>query len=138
MCEKTSDGRFSEEEREALKEIHAHLERHGDGVKDVAFGVDDVDAVYDAAVRNGARVVARPAVLRDRDGEVRVATIRTFGDTTHTLVERTGYRGVFMPGYRSEAGKVDPVSRLLPKVELDAVDHCVGNQDWEEMESVCE
>jgi 4-hydroxyphenylpyruvate dioxygenase len=132
------DARFSEEEKEALREIHAHLERHGDGVKDVAFEVDNVDAVFGAAVRNGARVVGEPKVLRDRDGEVKVATIKTFGDTTHTLVERRAYTGVFLPGYRSDVGRVDPMSRFLPRVELEAVDHCVGNQDWEEMEGVCE
>ena len=130
--------KLTDEERKQLREIHAHLEKHGDAVKDVAFEVDSVDAVYDAAVRNGADVVSTPKVLNDGNGSVKVATIRTYGDTTHTLVERTAYVGPFLPGYRSEAGKRDPLSKFLPSVELVAVDHCVGNQYWDEMDAVCE
>lgn len=112
---------------------------HGDGVKTVAFGVDGVDAVYEVAVAKGAVGVSEPRVLRDSDGECRVATIKTYGDTTHTLVERKRYRGAFLPGYRSEMEKEpDPLEGFLPAVQLEAVDHCVGNQDWGEMEGVCE
>jgi 4-hydroxyphenylpyruvate dioxygenase len=136
-----NDARFSDEERETLREVHMHLEKHGDGVRDVAFEVDDVQAVYGAAVANGAVSISAPKTLRDKkggDGEVKVAVLKTFGDTMHTLIERRNYRGVFMPGYRSDIEKVDPVTRFLPGVELEAVDHCVGNQDWEEMDGVCE
>lgn len=126
------------EERELLREVHAHLSRHGDGVKDVAFAVDDVGAVLRAAVRGGAEVVSQLRVLRDAEGEVKVAIIKTYGDTTHTLVERGRYRGVFLPGYRSEVGRVDALTRFLPEVRLQVVDHCVGNQDWGEMEEVCQ
>lgn len=129
---------LSREERAVLGEVHDHLSRHGDGVKDVAFEVDDVDAVFHVAMAKGAEVVSQPRVVGDKDGEVKVATIKTYGDTTHTLVERGSYRGSFLPGYRSEVGKVDALTRLLPEVELEAVDHCVGNQDWGEMEEVCE
>lgn len=137
-------GRFSEEEKRQVREVAAHLERHGDGVRDVAFEVDDVEAVFRGAVERGAEVVEGVKVLKGEDGEgegeVKMATIRTYGDTVHTLVERKGYRGVFLPGYRAveERRKRDPVERFLPGVELENVDHCVGNQDWEEMERVCE
>ncbi|KAE8374615.1 Glyoxalase/Bleomycin resistance protein/Dihydroxybiphenyl dioxygenase [Aspergillus bertholletiae] len=129
--------RFTGEEQEQLKEVHHHLEQHGDGVKDVAFEVDSVDAVFNAAVSNGAKVVSEPQTLKDEDGEVRVATIQTYGQTTHTLIERSNYRGVFLPGYRLETAE-DPVSKFLPGVHLNRIDHCVGNQDWEEMDKVCE
>lgn len=129
---------FTAEERAQLREIHEHLEKHGDGVKDVAFEVDDVDAVYGAAVRNGALVVSKPRALVDKGGTVKVATVRTYGDTTHTLVERRAYKGAFLPGYRSDVGKVDSLAKFLPEVRLEAVDHCVGNQGWEEMDAVCE
>ncbi|ODH12928.1 4-hydroxyphenylpyruvate dioxygenase [Paracoccidioides brasiliensis] len=128
---------FSPEEQTLLTEIHSHLEKHGDGVKDVAFEVDDVEAVFNAAVKNGAKVVSGIKTLEDSQGQVRVATVQTYGDTTHTLVERSGYKGIFLPGYREEHTK-DPLSSLLPPVILEHVDHCVGNQDWEEMEKVCE
>ncbi|OCL06685.1 4-hydroxyphenylpyruvate dioxygenase [Glonium stellatum] len=130
--------RFSKEDEALLKEIHAHQERHGDAVKDVAFEVDSVDAVYNQAVYNGAGSVSKPRVIEDQNGRVKVATIKTYGDTTHTLVENIDYRGVFLPGYRPESAVKDPLSRFLPQVNLEVIDHCVGNQDWDEMENVCD
>ncbi|KAJ5671428.1 hypothetical protein N7507_000555 [Penicillium longicatenatum] len=130
--------RFTTEEQAQLREIHHHLEQHGDAVKDVAFEVDDVDAVYFAAVKNGAKSVSTPTVLKDEGGQVKVATIQTYGQTTHTLIERKAYQGAFLPGYRLEAGTEDPVSKFLPGVKLQRIDHCVGNQDWDEMDKICE
>lgn len=111
---------------------------HTDVLPDVAFEVDSVDAVYQAAVRNDAEVVASPRTSKDLHGHVKMATIKTYGDTTHTLVERKQYSGVFLPGYRGENGSKDPLSRLLPSIGLEVIDHCVGNQDWDEMENVCD
>ncbi|KAL4805173.1 Glyoxalase/Bleomycin resistance protein/Dihydroxybiphenyl dioxygenase [Aspergillus unguis] len=130
--------RFSAEEQDLLKEIHAHLEQHGDGVKDVAFEVDSAQAVYSAAVKNGAKAVKDVETLEDENGKVLTATIQTYGQTTHTLIERRGYKGVFLPGYRAETGAADPVAKFLPDVLLKRIDHCVGNQDWDEMDKVCE
>ncbi|KAH8427681.1 4-hydroxyphenylpyruvate dioxygenase family protein [Aspergillus melleus] len=129
--------RFSPSEQEELREIHHHLEQHGDGVKDVAFEVDSVDAVFDAAVSNGAKAVFSPRVLQDEDGEVKLAQIQTYGQTTHTLLERSAYRGLFLPGYKI-VDEVDPISCMLPDVGLLQIDHCVGNQDWDEMDKICE
>lgn len=117
--------------------MQEHLTQHGDAVKDVAFEVDDVEAVYNAAVKNGARSVSEPVRSEDGDGYVILATVATYGDTTHTLVERHGYRGAFLPGYRA-ATEVQMREDSLPKVTLDAIDHCVGNQDWDEMEEACD
>lgn len=36
----------------------------------------------------------------DEFGEVKMAILKAFGDTTHTLVERKNYRGPFLPGYK--------------------------------------
>lgn len=130
--------KFSQEEQELLKEIHAHLEKHGDAVKDVAFEVDSVDAVFNAALNNGAKIVSHPKVLKDENGQVKVATIQTYGETTHTLVERASYKGGFLPGYRMQNDAKDPITSLLPDVGLQVVDHCVGNQDWNEMDKICE
>jgi len=128
----------SEEESAMLQEIHNHLKEHGDAVKDVAFEVDDVDSVYNQAVSKGAISVQQPKILRDeQDGEVKTAIIKTYGDTTHTLIERSRYHGIFLPGYRSVITD-DPLAKILPSVPIEAVDHCVGNQDWDEMESACE
>lgn len=126
-----------EAEKRKIEEIHQHLMTHGDAVKDVAFEVDNARALYYSAVANGAIGVQEPlSVCDQRDGEIVTAVIKTYGDTTHTLVERSRYRGSFMPGYCAMT-KADPLADHLPPVSLEAIDHCVGNQDWDGMESAC-
>jgi 4-hydroxyphenylpyruvate dioxygenase len=120
-----------------LKEISYHLDTHGDAVKDVAFEVDNVDDVYYHAIENGGAGITPPHTEEDEFGTVRSATIKTYGDTTHTLIERKNYSGPFLPGYKAPKEKTDRLNTYLPPVGLEAVDHCVGNQDWEDMESVC-
>ncbi|KAM7208645.1 4-hydroxyphenylpyruvate dioxygenase [Naviculisporaceae sp. PSN 640] len=130
------DEPISPEERQLLAEIHAHLEKHGDAVKDVAFEVDNVDGVYEKAVAGGAISVQPPQTLVDKiHGEVRTAVIHTYGDTTHTLISRANYNGPFLPGFRAAKAPATTVQR--PEVQLSRIDHCVGNQDWNEMVSAC-
>ena len=121
----------------ALKEVQEHLEMHGDAVKDVAFEVDDVRGIFAEAIRNGARVIRQPFELSDEDGIVICATIATYGDTTHTLVQRNQYRGAFWPRYRRTT-IVEPTEAFLPPITLEAIDHCVGNQDWDQMTAACD
>lgn len=133
-----SDEPISSEERSLLKEMHEHLEKHGDAVKDVAFEVDDVEGVYRQAVEQGAVSVQAPRSKLDQSGSITTAVIRTYGDTTHTLLSRDSYQGIFLPGYKAiPKTKIDPLQNLLPTVTLEAIDHCVGNQDWGKMEEAC-
>ena len=132
------DEPISSEERSLLKEIYQHLERHGDAVKDVAFEVDDVEAVYQQAVEQDAVSVQPPRTICDENGSVTTAIIRTYGDTTHTLISRSSYHGIFLPDFKPiPATKIDPLQKLLPSIQLEAIDHCVGNQDWGKMEEAC-
>lgn len=130
------DEPISDADRALLREMHAHLERHGDAVKDVAFEVDDVEAVYYRAVEQGAKAVQAPLMLEDDEfGFVATASICTYGDTTHTLISRRAYTGPFLPGFRE--GRNSTASTSLPQVPLARIDHCVGNQSWNEMVSAC-
>ncbi len=81
--------------------IAQHVQQHGDGVRDIALTVDDAAAAYRETTRRGARGVREPFSLRDDAGEVRMASIATYGDTVHTFVERSNYRGAFLPGFVS-------------------------------------
>lgn len=136
-----SDGRqhdLSVPEQRQLQEIQAHINLHGDAVKDVAFAVDDVKATYAAAVAKGAVSVQEPiTVVDEQDGQIVTAVIKTFGDTTHTLVDRSRYKGCFLPGFRNLT-RPDPLEKYLPTITLEVIDHFVGNQDWDQMESACE
>ncbi|HTK76980.1 MAG TPA: 4-hydroxyphenylpyruvate dioxygenase [Gemmataceae bacterium] len=102
------------------------LVRHGDGVMDIALDVADVQAAYRLATERGAVGVIGPTLLEDEAGVYEFATIRAYGDTTHTFVNRDRYRGVFAPGYKP----IDP-DRYSPStrhpVGLKAIDHIVGN-----------
>jgi 4-hydroxyphenylpyruvate dioxygenase len=102
------------------------LVRHGDGVMDIALEVEDVQESYRKATARGADGVTAPTLLEDEFGVYEYATIRTYGDTTHTFVHRDRYRGVFAPGYLP----IDP-DRYQPEtrhsVGLAAIDHVVGN-----------
>jgi 4-hydroxyphenylpyruvate dioxygenase len=109
-------------------EVAEHVARHGDGVKDLALWVDDAREAYRRAVERGAAPVQEPRVLRDDEGEVVVAAIRTYGETIHTLVERRNYRGTFMPGFRPVSPHFAPAG-----VGLLYVDHCVGNVELGKM-----
>jgi 4-hydroxyphenylpyruvate dioxygenase len=103
-------------------EIARHVALHGDGVKVLALWVDDAAGAYKTALERGAESAFAPKTLRDDNGEVVMAAIKTYGDTIHTLVERKNYKGVFLPGY-------EPRSSAYPakSVGLKYVDHCVGN-----------
>jgi len=109
------------------------LARHGDGVQDVALEGDDVTAAFETAVKRGAQPVAEPAELRDDQGVVETATIRAYGDTTHTFLNRDRYRGVFLPGYRP----LDPDRYQAPArtAGLQSIDHIVGNVELGAMDT---
>ena len=72
---------------------------HGDGVKDIALRVDDVEKAFSEAISRGGTVVKEPFEETDEHGTIKKAIIATYGDTVHTLVQRDGYKGVFAPGY---------------------------------------
>src|SRR3954463_1009506 len=78
-------------------EIGAHVAAHGDGVKVIALGVPDVDHAYREATTRGAHGVEEPHDVTDEHGTVRRAGIMAYGDTLHTFVDRSGYKGPFMP-----------------------------------------
>ena len=119
------------------KEMGDHLVTHGDGVKDIAFSVEDCKALFAKAVERGAKAVREPWEETDDSGTAIMASVQTYGDTTHTFVERTTYKGVFLPGYREPLFR-DPLLEELPIVGLSFIDHVGGNQPDNQMMSVAE
>jgi len=63
-----------------------HIKQHGDGVRDIAFQVEDADHAFNEAVKRGARAVIEPHDLEDENGTVRHAAIATYGDTIHSFI----------------------------------------------------
>ena len=77
--------------------IAEHVKLHGDGVKVVAFRVEDTGRAYREATSRGAKGLEEPHIVKDDNGLVKLATIATYGDTVHTFVERQDYRGALSP-----------------------------------------
>jgi len=114
-------------------EFYNELKVHGDGVKDVAFKVDDAKGIYEKAVGRGAKGVKEPEEIKDEHGSVIVATVQTYGDTLHTFVQRVDYNGPFLPGFK-ESDVKEPINELIEKPKFERIDHVVGNQPDLEME----
>ncbi|GAA2616140.1 4-hydroxyphenylpyruvate dioxygenase [Streptomyces axinellae] len=106
-----------------------HVAAHGDGVIDLAIEVPDARAAYHYAVEHGARGLVEPYEEKDEHGTVVRAAIATYGKTRHTLVERTGYDGPYLPGFVPATPIVEPGKRYFQ-----AIDHCVGNVELGKMD----
>ncbi|MDJ1133221.1 4-hydroxyphenylpyruvate dioxygenase [Streptomyces iconiensis] len=106
-----------------------HVAEHGDGVVDLAIEVPDARAAYAYAVEHGAHGLDEPYELKDEHGTVVLAAIATYGKTRHTLVERGGYEGVYLPGFGAAQPMVAPPERRV----FQAIDHCVGNVELGKM-----
>lgn len=110
--------------------IAEHVKLHGDGVKVVAFRVDDTERAYREATTRGAKGLEEPHTVKDDTGLVKLATIATYGDTIHTFVERQDYRGVFLPGYQPLASNTP---RRARPAGIASIDHVVGNVELGKM-----
>jgi 4-hydroxyphenylpyruvate dioxygenase len=109
-------------------EIADHIAKHGDGVKILALKVDDATSAWKETIKRGGKSYMEPTVLNDKEGEVVMSGIHTYGETVHLFIERKNYSGPFMPGYRKWETNYNP-----PETGLLYVDHCVGNVGWNQM-----
>ena len=125
-----------------------HIKRHGDGVRDIAFQVEDADHAFNEAVKRGATAVTQPHDWKDENGSVRHAAIATYGDTIHSLISygvssphvskgspnghsTYDYHGPFLPGFVEQKVEGDGVGIML-------VDHIVGNVELGKMNYWCD
>jgi 4-hydroxyphenylpyruvate dioxygenase len=111
-----------------------HHRAHGDGVVDIALEVPDVDKCVAQAKAAGATVLEEPHDVSDEHGTVRLAAIAAYGDTRHSLVQRTAYDGPYLPGYVARSSSF--VKRDgAPKRLFQALDHVVGNVELGKMDA---
>ncbi len=123
--------------------IQEEVRLYGDGIKDIAFTVDDATAAWEQAVKNGAESAYEPVEMSDETGTVMRAGVKTFGRVVHTFISRSaGYdldkvkqeRSLFLPGFRKvEDLAINEYNRRNP-VGLFFVDHCVGNVELGKMD----
>lgn len=103
-----------------------HLLKHGDGVRDIAFEVDDADYAFEEAIARGAEPAAAPYSIKTDRGEARRSAVKIYGDTIHSFFAKPNYDGPFMPEFvESKApGKNAGLLRL---------DHYVANVETGQM-----
>lgn len=109
-------------------EIGKHIDAHGDGVKVIAFWVDDATYSYQEAKKRGAKSYMEPREEEDKDGRVVRSGIHTYGETVHLFVERKDYNGTFLPGFKKWETTYNPYP-----LGLKFVDHLVGNVEMGQM-----
>ena len=113
-------------------EIAEHVRRHGDGVHDIAFAVDDATSAFRETTSRGAKPALEPTELDGgEDGVLRRSAVHTYGEVLHSFVDRRDYHGVFAPGYR----KVKKPAAAAGGLSLLEVDHCVGNVELGDMDT---
>ncbi len=104
-----------------------HIRRHGDGVRDIAFEVNDADQAFAEAVRRGAMPAVEPHDEADEHGAIRRAAVHTYGDTIHSLISYKDYKGPFLPGFVAAPIAADDCGILR-------IDHIVGNVEEGKMQ----
>lgn len=104
--------------------ITRHHALHGDGVRDIAMAVPNVEKAWEYATKQGARSVLEPTSETDQGGTIHRAAIATYGDTIHTLIDRSQYHGAFAPHFTA----LDtPPMEERAGVGITGIDHIVGN-----------
>jgi len=109
--------------------IAEHVYKHGDGVRDIAFQVPDAISAHQAATERGAVSEIEPTTVRDENGSFTRAAIRAYGDTIHSIIQRSDYHPHFLPGFR-------PVhdTFVVKPTGIKAVDHMVANVELGKMD----
>lgn len=118
-----------------IDNIHKHIATHGDSVKDVAFKTSNINLMINH-LKNLNKldiIIDGPNELIDNFGTIKTLTIKGFNDTTHTLIDRSNYNG-FLPGYKLINDSNDLQNSFI---KMDVIDHCVQNQDWNQMINTC-
>jgi 4-hydroxyphenylpyruvate dioxygenase len=105
-------------------EVGRHVLQHGDGIRHLAWRVDDAVATAALAAAKGAAVVAEPTSVNGDAGSVTTAAIATYGETRHLFVERSGRAGEWGPGFATDRLPPPPAG---DPVGSTAIDHVVGN-----------
>ena len=108
--------------------VNKHCDKHGDGVKVIAFWVEDATKSFKETVKRGAKPYMKPTKEEDGNGYVIRSGIHTYGETVHLFIERNNYNGIFLPGFVKWDSSYNPES-----IGLKYIDHIVGNVGWNKM-----
>ena len=80
-------------------DVLSFVDRHGNGVKKIAYAVNNVKQAYETAVQRGGIPVGEIRREEDDAGCVEEAAIRLLGRKEIAFVDTTKYHGLFRPGF---------------------------------------
>ncbi|RCN27467.1 putative 4-hydroxyphenylpyruvate dioxygenase, partial [Ancylostoma caninum] len=113
------------------------MSTHGDAVKDVAFRVDNIDAIEERLIRKNVKILLPKTTLEDENGSVTVIKLQSDeSDVTHTLIEDKNYHGLFLPGFQPVNNY--PLCASLKPIPVVLLDHVVQNYPINSIEGVAE
>ena len=115
------------------KGIGSHISKHGDGVRDVAFSVENCKLVYDLVKKRGAKIIDDFKIDKDDKGEVSSFSILAYNDTIHSFIERKNYKGLFLPHFIKHSDK-EIFNNEDNSINIEFIDHVVCNHLEGEME----
>lgn len=93
--------------RDAINFVLSEGAAERDTVFNVALEVKDVGKTVDIVKRNNGKIIREPETFADSNGEVESAVIGTpVGNVVHTLLNASGYNGVFLPGFHASDNKM--------------------------------
>ncbi len=111
--------------------IAEHVNLHGDGVRDIAFCVEDAAYAFELSVKRGARPIMEPSVNADASGGSMIkATIAAFGDTLHSFVQRDHQNATYFPNYHAIEYPLPAISTGLTEIDHFAINVEPGKIDY--------
>lgn len=109
-------------------QISSHVKLHGDGVKDIAIKVKNLDeAIADLDER---KIVKHddPKKIKTDNGNIYTAKASTYGETVHSFIDYSEYEGQLLPGF------IPIEDEDYLDAGITRFDHIVGNVEEKKME----
>lgn len=92
-----------------------------DSACNVCFEVEDVERSSESLRARGCDLLVPPTRVLDDDGHVTYSVVKSIvGNVCHTLVDTSGYRGPFLPGF-TEVGTATQEDTCCPVTHFDHI-----------------
>ena len=108
--------------------IAEHVRKHGDGVRDISFRVDNIDDTATEVSRRGVVKMGKIETVKTPSGKLRRSVVPTYGETMHTINDYSEYDDALPPDFQEVEGESTPVG-------IKRIDHVVGNVEEKNMDN---
>jgi len=112
-------------------DVVSFVDRHGNGVKRIAYSVPDVRKAYRRALKHGAIPLTEPKREKDKHGYVEEATLKLLDRKELVLFDNSHYTGLFRPGFEPKR-----IEGFVPGFDnhFESIDHIAYGLHINEME----